>query len=59
LREVLKRMIETASLRIDSPKMRINKFLSTPISLKIPKTATGSVALIRELNAKDSFRVQS
>lgn len=43
-----------ASLNILSPKIIVYKVISAFISLKIDKTATGSVAEIREPNAKDS-----
>lgn len=49
-------MIDIASLSILSPKIKLNNTLSTPSSLNMPKTATGSVADIRAPNAKQEFR---
>ena len=52
-------MIETASFNIDSPNININKVLSTPSSLNIDKTQTGSVAEIKAPNAKHAVRLKS
>lgn len=44
-----------ASFNMLSPKIRAYKFLSVPaISLKMAKTATGSVAEIKDPKAKQS-----
>jgi len=45
-------MIAIASFRIDSPKINAKRFLSQFSSLKIESTATGSVELINDPNAK-------
>jgi len=47
----------TASLNILSPKIIAKRFSSAFISLKMARTETGSVALIKLPNAKDSFQV--
>jgi hypothetical protein len=44
-----------ASLKILSPKIIAYRFSSASISLKIAKTETGSVALIKLPKAKHSF----
>lgn len=46
-----------ASLKIDSPKIIECKFYSAPISLNTARHATGSVALIKLPNAKESFQL--
>ena len=48
-----------ASLKMDSPNTMAYKFTSASISLKIARTDTGSVALIRLPKAKDSFQVNT
>lgn len=50
-------IIEIASFKILSPKIKIYKILSTPISLKIPNTATVSVADIKDPKAKHILNV--
>jgi len=45
-------MIAIASFRIDSPKINAKRFLSQFSSLKIESTATGSVELFNDPNAK-------
>lgn len=45
-------MIAIASFRIDSPNINAKRFLSQFSSLKIESTATGSVELINDPNAK-------
>lgn len=51
-RVVLYEMIAIASFRIDSPNINAKRFLSQFSSLKIESTATGSVELINDPNAK-------
>jgi hypothetical protein len=51
--------IPIASLKILSPKTMEKRFSSAPSSLKMAKTATGSVAEIKLPNAKLSYRVNS
>ena len=48
-----------ASLKIDSPKTIAYKFTSASISLKMARTETGSVALMRLPKANDSFQENS
>ena len=48
-----------ASLKIDSPNTMAYKLTSASISLKIARTDTGSVALIRLPKANDSFQVNT
>jgi len=49
--------IATASLKMLSPKMMANRLTSAFISLKIARTDTGSVALIKLPKANDSFQL--
>jgi len=51
--------IEIASLKIDSPNTIAYKFGFASISLKIARTDTGSVALIKLPKAKASFHVKA
>jgi len=51
--------IPIASLKMLSPNTIEYKLTSASISLKIARTATGSVAEIKDPNAKLSFRVNS
>ena len=48
-----------ASLKMDSPNTMAYKLTSASISLKMARTETGSVALIRLPKAKESFQVKS
>ena len=59
LRTVSYMTIPIASLKIDSPNTMAYKLTSASISLKIARTETGSVALIRLPKAKDSFQLNS
>ena len=51
--------IPMASLNTDSPNTSAYRLTSASSSLKMAKTETGSVAEIKEPNAKDSLRVNS
>lgn len=51
--------MDTASLRIDSPNIRENKVASTPTSLNIDNTATGSVADIRAPKAIQAVKLNA
>ena len=51
--------IPIASLKIDSPKTIAKRLTSASISLKMARTETGSVALIKLPNANDSFQENS
>ena len=51
--------IPIASLKIDSPNTIAYRLTSASISLKMARTETGSVALIKLPKAKDSFQLKS
>ena len=51
--------IAIASLKMDSPNTIAYRLTFASISLKMAKTETGSVALIKLPKAKESFQVKS